>query len=151
MANIEVLLREHVQHLGKCGDVVRVRPGYARNFLYPNSLATEATDENQRLMQRKRGRLDIEEAVRNKELDERVAALQGVSVAIAMKADDAGHLFGSVSAATIVELLAKGGRAHAEKDVRLDAPLKTVGRHAVKLHVHAERFVELAVEVTREA
>jgi large subunit ribosomal protein L9 len=151
VANIEVLLREHVQHLGKCGDVVRVRPGYARNFLYPNGLATEATEDNKRLMARKRGRLDQEEAVRNAEIDARVASLQGVSVTCTMKADETGHLFGSVNAGTIAELLAaQGEKRFSEKDVRLDAPLKTVGEHLVKLHVHGDRFAEISVRVLPE-
>ena len=151
MANIEVLLREHVQHLGKCGDVVRVRPGYARNYLFPNRLATQATDDNKKLMARKRGRLDQEETVRNAELDARFAALQGLALAVSMKADEQGHLFGSVNAATVVELLAAQGRRHDEKDVRLDAPIKALGTHAVKVHVHGERFAEITVNVNREA
>lgn len=150
MANVEVLLRENVQHLGKCGDVVRVRPGYARNFLYPNNLATLATDENKRLMARKRVRLDAEEAQREAELDARVAALGGITLEIAMKADEGGHLFGSVNAAAVVELLSRVGRTIPEKDVRLEAPIKSVGAHAVKLHVHGERFAEITVNVTAE-
>ncbi len=150
MANIEVLLRENVQHLGKCGDVVRVRPGYARNYLYPNNLATLATDENKRLMARKRVRLDAEERKRDEEIEARVSALNGIALECAMKADDGGHLFGSVSAASIVELLTRVGRTVAEKDVRLDAPIKTVGLHGVKLHVHGERFAEITVNVVKE-
>jgi large subunit ribosomal protein L9 len=150
VANIEVLLREHVQHLGKCGDVVKVRPGYARNFLYPNKLATEATDENKRLMSRKRGRLDVEEAARDAEIEARVSALQGVVVTTSMKADESGHLFGSVNGGSIVEMLAAQGRTHSEKDIRLDAPLKTVGDHLVKVHVHGERFAEITVRVAAE-
>jgi large subunit ribosomal protein L9 len=150
MANIEVLLREHVQHLGRCGDVVKVRPGYARNYLLPNRLATEATPENKRLMARKRGRLDQEEAVFNAELDARVATLQGLVVRCAMKADENGHLFGSVNAGAIAELLREQGRAHEEQDVRLDAPIKTVGSHPVRVHVHGERFAEITVEVAAE-
>ncbi len=150
MANIEVLLRENVQHLGKCGDVVRVRPGYARNFLYPNNLATLATDENKRLMARKRVRLDAEERKRDEEIDARVNSLNGIALECVMKADDGGHLFGSVSAASVVELLGRVGRSVAEKDVRLDAPIKTVGLHGVKLHVHGERFAEITVNVVKE-
>lgn len=115
MAQVEILLRENVQHLGKCGDVVRVRPGYARNYLYPNNLATLATVENKRLMARKRVRLDAEEVKHNAEIDARVAALSGITVDCAMKADDGGHLFGSVNAAAVSELLKKVGqigRAH---------------------------------------
>jgi large subunit ribosomal protein L9 len=151
MANIEVLLREQVQHLGKCGDVVRVRPGYARNFLFPNGFATEATEENKKLMARKRARLDIEERKRDEEIDARVAKLTGVVVSTSAKADDQGHLFGSVSAAAISELLVAAGHGVPEKDVRLDAPIKTVGAHAVKVHIHGERFAEVTVNVNAEA
>lgn len=151
MANIEVLLREHVSPLGKCGDVVRVKPGYARNFLFPNRLATLVTDENKRLLARKRARLDVEERLREEEIDKRVAALQGVAVECTMKADDNGHLFGSVSATTIVELLAKAGHVHAEKDVRLDTPIKAVGSHPVKVHVQGDKLAEITVNVLKEA
>ena len=150
MANIEILLREHVEHLGKCGDVVKVRPGYARNYLFSNKLATEANEENKRLMARKRGRLDVEEVARNAEIDARVAALQGVVVTCTMKADESGHLFGSVNASTISELLKAQGHAHSEKDIRLDAPLKTVGEHPVKVHVHGDRLAEITVRVQQE-
>ncbi|MCC7012642.1 MAG: 50S ribosomal protein L9 [Planctomycetes bacterium] len=150
MANIEILLREHVQHLGKCGDVVRVKPGYARNFLFPNRLATEATAENKKLMARKRARLDVEEVKRNAEIDARVAKLQGLVLTCNAKADDAGHLFGSVSAAAILELLHAAGHPQNEKDVRLDAPIKTIGAHAVKIHVHGERFADITINVNKE-
>jgi large subunit ribosomal protein L9 len=151
MANIEVLLRENVGVLGKCGDVVRVKPGYARNFLFPNKLATDATPENKKLMARRRVRLDQEETVRNAAIDERVTKLTSLALACAVKADEHGHLFGSVNAATIAEMLVKAGYAAEERDVRLEAPLKTVGVHVVRIHVHGERFVDLNLTVNREA
>ncbi|MFO1011995.1 MAG: 50S ribosomal protein L9 [Planctomycetota bacterium] len=148
----EVLLRENLKDLGKCGDVVRVAPGYARNFLLPRRLATEANDENKKLMARRRLRLDAEEAKRNAEIDARVAALAGLAVSTSGKADEGGHLYGSVSAANVAELLHKAGQtAVTEKDVRLDAPLKTVGTHAVKLHVFGDRYVDVQVTITAEA
>ncbi len=147
----EVLLRENLKDLGKCGDVVRVAPGYARNFLLPRRLATEANDENKKLMARRRLRLDAEEAKRNAEIDARVAALAGLAVSTSGKADEGGHLYGSVSAANVAELLHKAGQtAVTEKDVRLDAPLKTVGTHAVKLHVFGDRYVDVQVTITAE-
>jgi large subunit ribosomal protein L9 len=139
-SNIEVLLRENIGVLGKCGDVVRVRPGYARNYLIPNK----------KLMQRRRVQLDIEETARNAAIDERLSKLTGLGVAISMKADDHGHLFGSVNAGAIVELLAKAGYAADERDVRLEAPLKTVGVHVVRIHVQGERYAEINVTVNRE-
>lgn len=148
----EVLLRENLKDLGKCGDVVRVAPGYARNFPLPRRLATEANDENKKLMARRRLRLDAEEAKRNAEIDARVAALAGLAVSTSGKADEGGHLYGSVSAANVAELLHKAGQtAVTEKDVRLDAPLKTVGTHAVKLHVFGDRYVDVQVTITAEA
>lgn len=147
----EVLLRENLKDLGKCGDVVRVAPGYARNFLLPRRLATEANDENKKLMARRRLRLDAEEAKRNAEIDARVAALAGLAVSTSGKADEGGHLYGSVSAANVAELLHKAGQtAVTEKDVRLDAPLKTVGTHAVKLHVFGDRYIDVQVTITAE-
>jgi large subunit ribosomal protein L9 len=149
---LEVLLRENLKDLGKCGDVVRVAPGFARNYLFPRRLATEANDENKRLMARRRVRLDVEEAKRNAEIDQRVAKLAGCAVSTSGKADEGGHLYGSVSAASIAELLhAAGHGAITEKDVRLDAPLKTVGTHSVKIHVFGDRYADVQVTITSEA
>lgn len=148
----EVLLRENLKNLGKCGDVVRVAPGYARNYLLPRKLAIEANEENKKLMTRRRVKLDAEEAKRDAEIDARVATLANVTLVTSGKADDGGHLYGSVNAAQIVELLHKSGHgAFTEKDVRLDAPLKTVGTHTVKLHVFAERFAEVKLQIDNDA
>lgn len=148
---LEVLLRENLKDLGKCGDVVRVAPGYARNFLIPRRLATEANDENKRLMARRRIRLDAEEVKRNAEIDARVAKLAGCNVTTSGKADEGGHLYGSVSAANVAELLHKAGHgAVTEKDVRLDAPLKAVGTHTVKVHVFGDRYADVHVAITAE-
>lgn len=148
MKSVEVLLREHVGSLGKCGDVVRVKAGYARNFLFPQKLATRATEENKRLMERRRGRLDIEEAERNKEIDARVELLSAVTLKTAQKADENGHLYGSVNAAAVSGLLAAAGHTIPEKDVRIEAPIKTVGEHKVRVHVHEDRFAEVTLDVT---
>jgi large subunit ribosomal protein L9 len=148
---VEVLLRDHVKSLGRCGDVVKVSLGYARNYLLPRKIAVEATDDNKRAMVRRRALLDQEEAQRNAEIQARVSALSGVSVKTTGKADEAGHMFGSVNAAAIAELLRKAGHAIEEKAVRLDAPIKTIGTHKVKIHVHGEEHAEVTVEVEKEA
>lgn len=149
--NIEVLLRDHVQALGECGDIVKVRTGYARNYLVPFGLATEATPENKKLMDRRRIKLDALAAVKNAEMDAWIAKLGAVELATSERADDEGHLFGSVNAAAITALLAAAGHKVEEKNVRLDAPLKTVGEHKVKLHVHGDRFAEIVVKVVKSA
>lgn len=146
-----MLLREHVTNLGRCGDVVLVAPGYARNYLLPRKLAIQATDDSKRAMLRRRTRLDADEAVKAKETLARVETLSGVVLKTTSRADDSGHLFGSVNAAKVSELLAAAGHAVALDDVRLDAPLKTVGTHVVRIHVHGETFGEIRVEVEAEA
>jgi large subunit ribosomal protein L9 len=146
--NVEILLREHVENLGRCGDVVRVRPGYARNFLLPRQLAVVATEDNKKLMARRRARLDVEEAQRNQELEVRISALATVALRTAQKADEHGRLYGSVNAAAIVDLLRIAGFEFEEADVRLATPIKEVGSHSVRVHVHGERFAEIGLEVT---
>src|SRR5262245_11753383 len=107
MKNLHLLLRENVESLGKIGEVVRVRPGYARNYLMPRKLAVEATPENVRLMERKRARVEAEETKREAEVGERIETLGKITLSVVEKADATGTLYGSVSAATIVKLLAK--------------------------------------------
>lgn len=148
---VEVLLREHVSNLGRCGDVVQVASGYARNYLLPRKLAIQATEDNKRSMLRRRSRLDADEARKAKETLARVETLSGVVLKTSGRSDESGHLFGSVNAARISELLASAGHAVALDDVRLEAPLKTVGTHVVRIHVHGETFAEIRVEVGVEA
>lgn len=151
MKNVEVLLREHVDNLGRCGDVVRVRAGHARNYLLPKRLAVHATDENKRIMERRRARLDVEEAARNLEIDAKVERLGMMAYNTVEKADENGRLYGSVSSAAIAGFLRTTGFTEiGDDDVRIDTPIKTVGSHKVRVHLHAERFAEVAVEVKAE-
>ena len=150
MRNVEVLLRENITDLGRCGDVVKVRAGYARNYLLPKRLAVPATEDNRRLMLRRRAQLDAEEAVRSQELDARVSALAALALETVQKADENGHLYGSVNAATLAELIRAAGFELDDGDVRLEAPIKTVGTHAVRVHMHGERYAEVSVEVRAE-
>ena len=147
---VEVLLREHVRDLGRCGDVVRVAPGYARNYLLPRRLAVQATEDNKRNMARRAARLAAEEAARAEEVEARVAFLSKLRVETAQKADEQGHLYGSVNAALVAELCGAAGTSIEEKDVRLDAPIKTVGEHEVRLHVHGETYATITVVVAAE-
>lgn len=151
MKNVEVLLRENLKDLGRCGDVVKVSPGYARNYLLPRRMAVEANDDNKRAMARRRVKLDAEEAVRNAEIDARVASLATIEIKTTGKADETGQLYGSVNAGRVVELLHAAGHRFEERNVRLDAPVKTVGTHTVKLHVHGDRYAEIKLVVDAEA
>jgi len=150
-SKVEVLLRENLENLGKCGDVVEVAPGFARNYLLPRKLAIQANEENKKAMLRRRARLDAEDAAKAKETLARVEVLNGVVLKTSGRADEGGHLYGSVNASQIAALLVAAGHAVVEKDVRLDAPLKTVGTHAVKIHVHGDALAEVKVEVAADA
>jgi large subunit ribosomal protein L9 len=144
---VELLLRENVADLGRCGDVVRVRAGFARNYLLPRKLAVPATEDNKRLMLRRRSQLDQLEAARKQELDSRAEALATLVLSARQKADESGQLYGSVNAAAIAELARAAGFALEPQDVRLDAPIRTVGRHTVRVHVQGERYAEVTLDV----
>jgi large subunit ribosomal protein L9 len=150
MRTLEVLLRDHVENLGRCGDVVRVKAGYARNYLLPRRIAIAATVDNKRAMERRRERLDIEDAARSAEIAARVAVFEGLKVATTVKADDNGRLYGSVNAAGVAALVRETGRELEDKAVRMDAPLRSVGEHAVRLHIHGEHYAAITVTVASE-
>jgi len=150
MKAMEVLLREHVRHLGRCGDVVRVAPGYARNFLMPRGLAAAATEDNKRQIARRAARLALEEAEKAEEVAAAVATLSELTVTALERADENGRLYGSVSAAAIADLCMAVGTEIDVKRVHLDAPIKTVGEHKVSVHVHGESYAEITVMVQAE-
>ncbi len=150
MKSTEVLLREHVKSLGRCGDVVRVRPGFARNYLFPRNLAVEASAENKRMMVRRVQRLAVEDLESAKKVSATVAALTGLVLRTRQRSDAQGHLYGSVSSTLVVELLAKLGHAIEERDIRLDTPIKTTGTHAFRVHVHGDEYAPVTIEVQAE-
>ena len=151
MKNLNVLLRENVQPLGRIGEVVRVRPGYARNYLFPRKLAIEATAENVRLMERKRVRVELEEKNREAQISARIEALGKITLSVVEKADQSGTLYGSVGPAVIVKLLARAGVEVAEKDIRLEEPIKSVGTHEIPIHVWGEHYAGIQIVVEAEA
>ncbi len=150
MSDVEVLLQQSVKHLGLVGDVVKVKPGYARNYLYPKRLGIPATEDAKRQIARRAAKVREAEALRLQEISELVGRLQGLEFKITMKSDPNGNLYGSVNSAKIVELAGEQGVTLAEKDVRLDAPIKTVGQHRVKIHVKDDEFGEVVVDVEAE-
>jgi large subunit ribosomal protein L9 len=151
MKHLKVLLRENVESLGRIGDVVRVRPGYARNYLFPLRLATEANPDNVRLMERRRVRFEAEEEAREAEITARIESLGKLKLAVVEKADSTGTLYGSVGPATIARLLDKAGYPTDEKNVRLDEPIKSVGTHEVPIHVWGEHYAGIQIVVEAEA
>lgn len=151
MSNVEVLLRDRVQNLGTCGDVVRVKSGYARNYLLPRRLAVPATEENKKMLERRTVRMAAEDAAMAADLQRRVNALAAITVETIERTDSQGHLYGSVNAARAAEMLTAAGFPCEERDIRMERPIKAVGTHAVRVHLLADSYGEFTIEVKPEA
>jgi len=149
---IEVLLRKSVPSLGRVGDVVRVRPGYARNYLLPHGIAVEPSKENLRLVEKDKAVEAAEEAERAKQRAELLAKIAAVALTIEAKSNPEGHLFGSVGAKQVADALAAKGFPVEERHVRLE-PVKQLGEYEVVVHLAegSESKVKLWVvdEVTK--
>lgn len=149
---MQIILLEKVAKLGNLGDVVKVKQGYARNYLIPQKLARRATDAA--IAEFEARRAELEKAAQAK-LDAAKALgeqLAGKTVRIAQKAGVDGRLFGSVTNADIAEALTKAGLAVAKAQIRLpNGPLKTVGDHAVAVAPHTDVVVEVTVQVVAQA
>jgi len=132
---IELLLIQSVEHLGRQGDVVEVRPGYANNYLFPQGLATIATEHHTRMVDKHRSQLEAIEKARLADLHAMAEMLGRQSVTIEANANDEGHLYGSVGAAEIVNALKRNNVNISQDQVRLKGPLKELGLYTVKIHV----------------
>lgn len=144
---VQLLLIQSVDHLGKQGDVVQVKRGYALNYLLPQGLATIATDHHKRMVEKHKARLHEIEKARLASLQQLADSIAKHSVTIEANANDEGHLYGSVNANEIAAAL-KGAGFHITTDqVRLEGPLKELGLYTVKIHLHHEINAELKVWV----
>lgn len=148
---IELLLADDVESLGKRGEVVRVRPGYARNFLLPNGMATLATEDNKRRVKRHQEKLESIEVDRIKQLKSRAEAVGKYSVTLEAIANEEGHLYGSILGPDISKALKAAGYQIESDDIRLDGPLKELGMYTVKIHLHADAQTEVKVWVVPAA
>lgn len=152
---MEVILLEQIYHLGEIGDVVKVRPGYARNYLFPKGKATVATAENKATLEAHRKELEQAEAGRLQEARRRAALLENRTFEIARKVaePEEGKLFGSVTAADIADTVnAAVENVDLEKaEINLgEGPLKTLGEFPVSVYLHAEVHIELTIRVVPE-
>ena len=144
---IEVILKEHVENLGRRGEIVKVADGYARNFLLPRKLALRVTAENKRQIERERAKADAREAVELKEAQAQAARLQAADVSIARRVGEHDTLYGSVTSADIAEALAALGLTVDRRKIQLPDPLKALGEHAVPIKLHRELTVPVTVKV----
>jgi len=144
---IELLLVQPVEHLGKQGDVVEVRPGYAVNYLIPQGLATIATDHHKRMVEKHRAQLAAIEKARLAGLRTLAAELARQSITIEANANDEGHLYGSVGATEVANALKRANFHIAPDQVRLKGPLKELGLYTVAIHLGQEIDAEIKVWV----
>jgi large subunit ribosomal protein L9 len=144
---IELLLVQSVDHLGKQGDVVEVKPGYAKNYLLPQGLATIATDHHKRMVEKHKARLLEIQNARLAGLRQLADALSRQSITIEANANDEGHLYGSVGASEIVVALKRNEFTITADQVRLKGPLKELGLYTVQIHLGQEIEADLKVWV----
>jgi large subunit ribosomal protein L9 len=147
---MELLLKQNVEHLGRIGELVKVKTGYARNYLLPRGLAVMITKSNVAEIERARAQALVEEQNRVQGLKEMATKLTEASVTIEGKANAEGHLFGSVTAAHIAAALREKGIAVDDKQVRLEQPLKEIGVFDVPVHLHAEVLASVKVWVVQQ-
>jgi large subunit ribosomal protein L9 len=147
---IQVILREDVKTLGRAGEMVRVKPGYARNYLLPQGLAYEATEGNKkRIAAESKARASRDQAEKTEA--QRVATtLSAVTLTLSGKAGEEGKLFGSITSQDVADALARAGHTVDKRRIELEHPIKTVGEHAVTIRLHSEVHAELRVSVVAE-
>jgi large subunit ribosomal protein L9 len=146
---MQLVLTEDVPHLGKQGDVVEVKPGYGRNYLLPNGLATVPSEHNLRLLERYKQRVQQAREARIADLKVLAEQIQRVTVTIEANANEEGHLYGSVGAPEIAQALRGKNLMIDPEMVRLEGPIKEIAIYAVKLQLGHDIETEVKVVVVR--
>jgi large subunit ribosomal protein L9 len=147
---MEVILREHVDNLGKRGEIVKVADGFARNYLLPRKLALPATEGNRKHVERERKIMEGREAEEKSAANALASRLGAVEISIARRVGDTEQLYGSVTAGDIVEFLKSKGFEVDRRKLILPEPLKSIGEFDVPLKLHREVTVPLKVKVVKE-
>ncbi len=149
MASVEVILLQRVEKLGQMGEVVKVRPGYARNFLLPQKKALRATKENRSRFEQQRVELEAQNLKRREEAQRVAERVTGLSVVVIRQAGEAGNLYGSVSARDIADACIAAGLSINRSQVALEHPIKTLGLSEVRIILHPEVSISVTVNVAR--
>ena len=147
---MEVILRDHVDNLGRRGDVVKVAPGYARNYLLPRKLALAVTDGNRKLIERERKVAEAREAEEKQTAEALASRLAQAEISIARRVGETDQLYGSVTTADIAEELAAKGLEIDRRKVHLDEPIKSIGEFTVPVRLHREVTAQLKVIVAKQ-
>ncbi|MBN8846932.1 MULTISPECIES: 50S ribosomal protein L9 [unclassified Sphingomonas] len=146
---MDVILLERIEKLGTIGDVVKVKDGFARNYLLPNKKALRANDANRKVFEANRARIEAENANRRVDAEKEAKGFNNVSVTIIRQASNTGQLYGSVAVRDIIEALVADKHKVAKSQVVLDRPIKAIGVYDVKVALHPEVAVSVKVNVAR--
>ena len=146
---MDVILLERVENLGQMGDVVKVKAGYARNYLLPKKKALRATELNRKQFEAQRTQLEATNLDRRKEAEAVATKVDGISVILVRQAGEGGQLYGSVGTRDIAQAVVDSGVSVARRQVMLDRPIKAVGIHDVRVSLHPEVSVTVHVNVAR--
>jgi large subunit ribosomal protein L9 len=146
---MDVILLERVEKLGKMGEIVRVRPGYARNYLLPQKKAVRATEDNLARFEEERAQLETANETRRDEAQRQAEQHEGLSVVLIRQAGEAGQLYGSVSTRDIADAVSAVGPQVRRQQIPLDNPIKAVGLYQVPVALHPEVILTVTVNVAR--
>lgn len=149
MAQVELILLQRVENLGQMGDAVKVRPGYARNYLLPQAKAVRATKQNRERFERERAQLEAQNLKRREEAERIAERVHGLAVVLIRQAGESGSLYGSVSSRDIAEACIESGLSVDRSQVLLEQPIKTLGLTNVRVSLHPEVSLTVTVNVAR--
>jgi len=147
---MRVILMQDVLHTGKRGEVMDVKPGYARNYLIPQGLALQATPGNLEFFEQQRGKIDARHAKEREAAAQIAGVMAGIRLSIAKRVGESETLYGSVSATEVAEMLEQKGVTVDRRRIDLEGGIKTLGDHQVRVELHPEVVAEVTVTVTAE-
>jgi large subunit ribosomal protein L9 len=148
---VDLILLERVEKLGQMGQLVRVKPGFARNYLLPQKKALRATKENLAYFESQRTQLEANNLERKSEATEIGARIEGLSVVVVRQAGESGQLYGSVSARDLAEAVTEAGFRIEKSQIVLERPIKSLGMHSVRVVLHPEVSIMITANVAQSA
>ena len=151
MAAVELILLQRVEKLGQMGEIVKVKPGFARNYLLPQKKALRATDANRARFEKQRAQLEAINLSRREEAQKISGKVDGLTVVIIRQAGETGHLYGSVSPRDVAAAATTGGVTIERSQVLMDRPIKMLGLHPVRIALHPEVIVTITANVAKSA
>jgi len=146
---MQIILLERVENLGQMGEEVKVRPGYARNFLLPQKKALRATDANRKVFAERRAQLEADNLAKKGEAETVAKKMEGLMVSMVRAASESGQLYGSVTARDVADAVGAAGYTIGRSQVRIDKPLKVLGLEPLRVQLHPEVSVEITVNIAR--